>query len=119
MAKKNFITGFDALLQGTTEEVEQVEAAPVEQPAIPQCKEKEEQPIAAASSDPSKTRGRGRPRTNMTGVRATFIVEADTLEKVKALAYWERKQIKDILGEALDEYLRKYEKKYGTIEPLR
>jgi hypothetical protein len=55
----------------------------------------------------------------MTGVRATFIVEADVLDKVKALAYWERKQIKDILDEALNEYLRKYEKKNGTIEPLR
>lgn len=122
MAKKNFITGFDALLQSTADEVEQVEVgadAGGAQAVLPQREEQADRTIAAAPSDPSRTRGRGRPKTNMTGVRATFIVEADVLDKVKALAYWERKQIKDILDEALNEYLRKYEKKNGTIEPLR
>lgn len=120
MAKKNFITGFDALLQSTTEEAEQqIEAAPIEQPQQPQPTESEEKETIPAAIAPSTTRGRGRPKTNHTGVRATFIVEADTLEKVRALAYWERAQIKDILDEALNDYLREYEKNNGTIKPLR
>ena len=37
--------------------------------------------------------------------RATFIVRQDLLHKVKRAAYWDRKQIKDIVMEALDAYL--------------
>ncbi len=37
--------------------------------------------------------------------RATFIVQKEQLEKIKALAYWDRKKVKDVVGEALGEYL--------------
>lgn len=37
--------------------------------------------------------------------RATFIVRKDLVYKVKRAAYWDRKQIKDIVTEALDAYL--------------
>jgi hypothetical protein len=37
--------------------------------------------------------------------RATFIVRQDLVEKVKRAAYWDRKQIKDLVTEALDAYL--------------
>ncbi len=37
--------------------------------------------------------------------RATFIVKKDYLEKIKALAYWDRKKVKDVVGEALGSYL--------------
>jgi hypothetical protein len=37
--------------------------------------------------------------------RATFIVRQDLVEKVKRAAYWDRKQIKDVVTEALDAYL--------------
>lgn len=37
--------------------------------------------------------------------RATFIVAKDQLEKLKAVAYWNRCTIKDTLAEALTEYL--------------
>ncbi len=45
--------------------------------------------------------------------RATFIVQEDQLEKIKALAYWERKQIKEIVREALESYLTD-----KNIEPM-
>ena len=38
--------------------------------------------------------------------RATFIVKEKTLEKLKDLAYTERKQLKIILNEALEGYLK-------------
>ncbi len=41
--------------------------------------------------------------------RATFIVKKDQLEKIKALAYWDRKKVKDVVGEAIGEYLGKRE----------
>jgi len=37
--------------------------------------------------------------------RATFIVRQDLVQKVKRAAYWDRKQIKDLVTEALDAYL--------------
>lgn len=50
--------------------------------------------------------------------RATFIVKEDTLEKLKAVAYWDRLLIKDVINTALDEYLSRYEKKNGETKPI-
>lgn len=47
--------------------------------------------------------------------RATFIVNEELLEKLKAVAYWERTLIKEVIGEALREYVAKYEKEKGQI----
>ena len=38
--------------------------------------------------------------------RATFILRNDYLDKLKALAYWERKKIKEVIDEALRLYLK-------------
>ena len=38
-------------------------------------------------------------------IRATFIVRQDLVHKVKRPAYWDRRQIKDVVTEALDAYL--------------
>jgi hypothetical protein len=51
-------------------------------------------------------------------VRATFIVNEEILEKLKAIAYWERLLIKDVINTALQETVAKYEKKSGVIKPI-
>ena len=38
--------------------------------------------------------------------RATFIIDEGLLNKVRAVAYWERKQIKTILHEALSSLIK-------------
>lgn len=38
--------------------------------------------------------------------RATFILRNDYLENIKALAYWERKKVKEVVDEILGFYLR-------------
>lgn len=38
--------------------------------------------------------------------RGTFILKKNHLEKIKALAYWERKTIKEVMNEALESYLK-------------
>ena len=38
--------------------------------------------------------------------RATFILRKNHLEKLKALAYWERRTIKEVIDEALESYLK-------------
>jgi hypothetical protein len=49
--------------------------------------------------------------------RATVIVKTATWDKFKALAYWERKTQKNLLGEIIDGYLRDWEKTHGEIKP--
>jgi hypothetical protein len=78
-----------------------------------------------------KTPKRGRPVTQTKVItkssqegtkenetRATFIVNEDLLEKLKAVAYWDRVLIKDIVNTALQEVVAKYEKKNGTVKPI-
>jgi hypothetical protein len=38
--------------------------------------------------------------------RATFILRDDYLEKIKALAYWERKKVKEVVDELLGSHLK-------------
>lgn len=73
--------------------------------------------LTGGSSEPSK---RGRPKVNLKEVtktsqlgtkagetRATFIVNEEQLEDIKAMAYWDRISIKDVFSKAVDDYLAK------------
>lgn len=66
-----------------------------------------------------KQKKRGRPKTSTRVItkssqegtkenytRATFIVREDLLDKVKALAHWDRKEIKRVVEEALINHLK-------------
>ena len=68
----------------------------------------------------------GRKRTNLREVtktsqlgtqegwtRATFIVREDCLEKLKSLAFWERRNIKDVMDDVFSSYLK------ASIQPGR
>lgn len=74
---------------------------------------------------------RGRPKTSTREItkssqegtkeketRATFIVNEELLEKLKAIAYWDRKLIKEVVDTALQDRVDKYEKKNGEIKPI-
>ena len=39
--------------------------------------------------------------------RATLILRKEYLEKLKSLAYWERKKVKEVMDEVLAGYLRR------------
>ena len=95
MAKKNFTGGLNSLLGDTTGE-----SAKVGRPKT-QFKK-----ITKSSQEGTKA--------NET--RATFIVNEEVLEKLKGIAYWDRKLIKEVIHEALQEAINKYEKKNGKIK---
>ena len=38
--------------------------------------------------------------------RATFIMKEATVEKIKDVAYWDRKQVKEVINEAIEFYLK-------------
>jgi hypothetical protein len=85
----------------------------------------------AAPAQRTATKGRGRPRTNFkennTGTqrgtkegeeRVTVILNQQRAATLKAIAYWERRLVKDIYDEALAAYIEKYEKKAGQVKPI-
>jgi len=78
----------------------------------------------------AKNKG-GRPQTNFKIVenasekgtkegetRATVIINKEILRDIKALAYWERLPIKDIIGRALETEVARCKEELGEIKPL-
>ena len=96
---KNFKGGLDSLLRDTRSE------------------EELEKPSEKAVRGRPKTSTREITKTSQEGTRegetrATFILKEDLLEKVKAIAYWDRQQIKTVISDALESYLDKKGEKY-------
>jgi hypothetical protein len=50
--------------------------------------------------------------------RATFIVQETILDKIKAVAYWDRCNIKDVINDAFEAYINDYEQKKGSIQTI-
>lgn len=96
MSKKNFTGGLSSLLG--------------DQPDKP----KRGRPVTQ-TKEITKSSQEG---TKVNETRATFIINEELLEKVKAIAYWERELIKDTINKALQETVAKYEKKNGDIQPI-
>jgi hypothetical protein len=96
MSKKNFTGGLNSLLGDQPEK-------PKRGRPVTQTKE-----ITKSSQEGTKE--------NET--RATFIINEELLDKLKAIAYWDRVLIKDVVNTALQEAITKYEKKNGDIKPI-
>ena len=96
MSKKNFTGGLSSLL-GEQEKRPKI-GRPVTQTKV----------ITKSSQEGTKE--------NET--RATFIVDEGLLEKLKAIAYWDRILIKEVVSGALQEAVAKYEKKHGAVKPI-
>lgn len=99
MSKKNFSGGLSSLLGENNKEVK---ATKVGRPKT-QFKE-----ITKSSQEGTKE--------NET--RATFIVNEELLDKLKAIAYWDRVLIKEVINTALQDAVAKHEKKSGEIKPI-
>lgn len=95
MSKKNFTGGLSSLLGDQPDQ-------PKRGRPVTQTKE-----ITKSSQEGT--------RENET--RATFIVNEALLDKLKAIAYWDRVLIKDVVNTALAETVERYEKKNGQLKP--
>jgi len=58
--------------------------------------------VISTATSSTTTSSKGLPKG---WTRATFILRQDLVQKVKRAAYWDRRQIKDLVTEALDAYL--------------
>ncbi len=96
MSKKNFTGGLNSLLGDQTDK-------PKRGRPVTQTKE-----ITKSSQEGTKE--------NET--RATFIINEELLEKLKAIAYWDRVLIKDVINASLSETVGKYEKKNGALKAI-
>jgi len=96
MSKKNFKGGLNSLLG--------------DQPEKP----KRGRPVTS-TREITKSSQEG---TKENETRATFIINEELLDKLKAIAYWDRVLIKDVVNTALQETVAKYEKKNGDIKPI-
>ncbi len=75
-------------------------------------------------SDPGVIMDARKPEINYTQkglkpgeTRTTFIVDVDTLERFKLVAYWERTTIKDLLNECMEAAISSYTKTHGPLKP--
>lgn len=99
---KSFIKGLDSLLEGPAAE------------EVPRRKKLGRPTTQTKIITKSSQEG---TRENET--RATFIVNEGLLDDIKAIAYWERSMIKDILDSALRDAVAKYKRQNeGELKPI-
>lgn len=110
MAKKNFKGGFDSLLGNNKQENKiktNTRSTPVKHPLNDPSTIKIRQDKEKIIEDNIKREEE---------VRATFIIDKNLLNNLKSIAYWDRLLIKDVLNQALNDYIDKYEIKNGEIK---
>ena len=91
MSKKTFTGGINTLLGGSgTKQEKPAQDEPVKPPEVKQ--------------EPTKTAQEKKPKYYRQP-RATFLIDTDRVETLKAIAYWERKKIKDLIDEALKTFI--------------
>ena len=67
----------------------------------PKAEPKKEK-VSAAKNTPKPKKESKTAKTTVT----TFRINNDNLEAIKAVAFWDRKKIQDVLNEALETYLK-------------
>lgn len=113
---KTFKGGMDSLLGGFQEEKKEI-VKPQETPVTVQVDlPKITNPPVVV---PNKKISPIPQESKNEGIRATFILSENSLEKIRAISYWERILIKDIVNEALEAYIAKYEKEKGKVKPMK
>ena len=105
MSKKTFKAGINTVL-GEGPKVK----APINKEVV--------RPVGRPKTQFKKTTKTSQEGTKENETRATFIVKEDLLDKLKAIAYWDRTLIKEVVDKALEEAVLKYQKKNGPIKPL-
>ena len=125
MSKKNFTGGLSSLLG---EQVEKPKKAKnyIEDESVffdlsnedKAKREKEKRKVGRPQTVFKTITKSSQEGTKENETRATFIVDEALLDKLKAIAYWDRVLIKEVINSALQDVVAKYEKKNGTVKPI-
>ena len=103
---KTFKGGLDSLIGGVKHQPKKSTKAEVEAP------KKRGRPVTVTKVPKDTTEEGTLPGEK----RATFIVKEELLEKMKAVAYWDRVKIKEVLDAALEKHVAAWEKKHGPVK---
>jgi hypothetical protein len=95
-------SGLDKIFTPVVEQATTITSKPTIVKAKPSIKANGGVNIPHVSVISTSTSSKGLPKG---WTRATFILRQDLVHKVKRAAYWDRRQIKDVVTEALDAYL--------------
>lgn len=125
MSKKNFTGGLSSLLG---EQVEKPKKAKnyIEDESVffdlsnedKAKREKEKRKVGRPQTVFKTITKSSQEGTKENETRATFIVDEALLDKLKAIAYWDRVLIKEVINSALQDVVAKYEKKNGIVKPI-
>lgn len=138
-AKKDFSGGLNNLLGSnkdtTKKRVTKKKAAPKansKKKAAPKVAAKANTKKKEATKEKAAPkRGVGRPRTTSKRAitkesqrgtkegetRVTYILQEKLIEQIKDIAYWEREQLKDLVGDVLSKFVKDYIKKNKELKP--
>ncbi len=50
--------------------------------------------------------------------RKTYIVNSESAAKIEAIAYWDRRSIKEVVNDAFSKYINEWERKNGKVKPM-
>lgn len=112
MSKKNFKGGLNSLLGDVSQD--KTKNSEQKRNEVEGVKKRVGRPVTQFK-EITKSSQEG---TKENETRATFIVNEDLLDKLKAIAYWDRLLIKDVINTAFEEAILKHEKKNGVIKPI-
>lgn len=51
-------------------------------------------------------------------LRATYYMREDIIEKLREIAYWDRKTIKEVMHDMALKYVQEYETKNGELQSI-
>ncbi len=109
MAKKSFKGGLNSVLGDDIEEQPVLPAKAYEEEVKPAVEALKNLKAKSETEDLANTTSKSAKIGVKAGeTRATFIIKQEVLETLKALAYWERKQFKKVLNEALEAHFQKW-----------
>ena len=58
-------------------------------------------------------------KEDKTEARTTIVTKSHQINKLKAIAFWDRKSLKEVFEEAISMYLDNYEKQNGEIKNIK
>jgi len=123
-SRKNFTTDLDSLLQEAMQEsfeeqIQEREAAATANKAQPFHQQAHRRkPLGGLDMLIRRTVERGTVEEDqLTGTRRlTVSFDKEKLSKLKTIARMEKAYLKDILGDIVEEYIRRYESQKGSVE---
>lgn len=108
MGKKNFNHGLNSLLGSPREPISEPEPIAIERNANTQVVTKNpEQRTKGSTVKAGLKEGE---------TRATLILNESVIDKLKAIAYWDRITLKTVVDDALQAFIDNYEKNNGKIQ---